>query len=147
MRSSAAASKRDFLQKKGLTEAEIEEAFRRVPQEAAAPAPAAAAPSAMAATLQHLQPGSPYGAAPQQQHPQQQAVQPYVAQGMALVPAAQVQPGVRWTQVALGAGFVAASAYAAKALVWPYMEGAYYTVRPRGAGGGGEGGSRSMRPE
>lgn len=29
----------------------------------------------------------------------------------------------------LGAGFLAASAYAAKSLVWPYMEGAYYSVR------------------
>ncbi len=32
------------------------------------------------------------------------------------------------SQVVLGAGFLAATAYAAKSLVWPYMEGAYYSV-------------------
>lgn len=192
MRASAAASKRDFLRSKGLTEAEIDEAFRRVPQDAtpaaapspapAAAAPAAAAPSAVATTLQHLQP------------------QPYAQQPGAMVPYQPPQPqGVRWTQVrvtapvrsrvarllcsrvpiasvltsadevarlrpplaaptllplqplfcprshfisvcpshrppqvVLGAGFLAASAYAAKSLLWPYMEGAYYSVRSAG---------------
>lgn len=102
------SSKRDFLRGKGLTEAEIDEAFRRVPQDAApavapAAAPAAAAPSAVATTLQHLQP------------------QPYVQQPGAVVPYQPPQPqGVRWTQVRagllpwvgsqLGAGSTAAAA-------------------------------------
>ncbi|PSC69773.1 Peroxisomal membrane PEX14 [Micractinium conductrix] len=132
VRSSSAASKREFLQKKGLTQAEIEEAFRRVPQPPPGqePQPAAlpaAAPSAVASTLQHLQPqplvtyagqqqGGPAGGyMPPGQHMQMMQQQP--------------QQGVRWTQAVLGAGFVAASAYAAKSLVWPYVEGAYYNWR------------------
>lgn len=84
VRASGAASKRDFLQRKGLTEAEIDEAFRRVPQEDAPPAAAAPpASSVAAATLQHLQPGAPYAtAAPQLQQPQPPE-----------------QRRVRWTQV------------------------------------------------
>eukprot|EP00951_Prasinocladus_malaysianus_P004688 scaffold33057_cov38-Prasinocladus_malaysianus.AAC.1 len=38
VRSSTDSAKRTFLEKKGLTAAEINEAFRRVPSEAAAPA-------------------------------------------------------------------------------------------------------------
>ena len=102
VRSSSAASKREFLQKKGLTQAEIEEAFRRVPQPPPGqePQPAAlpaAAPSAVASTLQHLQPqplvtyagqqqGGPAGGyMPPGQHMQMMQQQP--------------QQGVRWTQV------------------------------------------------
>lgn len=102
MRASAAASKREFLQRKGLSEAEIDEAFRRVPQEAAGAAPpqptaaaAPAAPAAVQATLQHLQPGPPYATA----SPQQQ-MQAYGQPQQAPPPP---QQGVRWTQVR-GAG-------------------------------------------
>jgi hypothetical protein len=54
VRSSAVSSKREFLQRKGLTEAEIAEAFRRVPEApAAAPAAISApAPAAVQSTLQ-----------------------------------------------------------------------------------------------
>lgn len=94
VRASGAASKREFLQRKGLTEEEIDEAFRRVPQEAtaaAAPAPAPAAPpSAVQATLQHLQPGPPYSTAAT---PQQQQLQQYGQ------PPPPPQQGMRWTQV------------------------------------------------
>lgn len=124
VRSSTAASKREFLQRKGLTEAEIDEAFRRVPQQPAsapsvpvAAAPGAAAPAAVAGTLQHLQPGQPAQQTaymqPQQgplvyaQQPQgmQQQQQPGYGPG-AMVVAPPQQQGVRWTQVSglLGGG-------------------------------------------
>lgn len=90
VRSSPAASKRSFLEKKGLTAAEIDEAFRRVPDtptasvpagpsglpvQAATEAPRKPFPTGTAATLQQLQP------------------QPIVQQ------APTPQP-IRWTQVA-----------------------------------------------
>jgi hypothetical protein len=99
VRSSPVASKREFLQRKGLIEAEIDEAFRRVPEAPAAAAPAPSpAPAAMQATLQHLQPQ-----AAQLQH---QQLPPVYAGGAAgpqssttLHQAPPQQPGVRWTQV------------------------------------------------
>ncbi|KAI3426836.1 hypothetical protein D9Q98_006783 [Chlorella vulgaris] len=118
VRTSAPASKREFLQRKGLTEAEIDEAFRRAPQAPAAATDAAAPaqPPAVTHTLNHLQPQPP------QYQPQ--------AGPMVLHQASQQQQqGVRWTQVVLGAGFLGASAYAAKALVWPYMADCYHTWR------------------
>lgn len=119
------ATKRSFLERKGLTAAEIDEAFRRAPPPPTAPAadattaPAAAAPAAHAATTatpthgannlvtytQQQQPPAqqPYGAAPPNQlvpagHPG----------GGALVlqqqPPPQPQP-IRWTQVRCREGF------------------------------------------
>lgn len=140
VRSSSESSKRSFLERKGLTAAEMDEAFRRVPQEpastsaaatGAAPAAATAyaAPSAaLQTTLQHIQPS------PQPQYiyaAQQQPGAGVPGQQLALVPAQQAQvqqqepQGVRWTQAALGAGFLAAGAYAMKALIWPYVYDAY----------------------
>lgn len=115
VRSSSVASKREFLQRKGLSEAEIDEAFRRVPQQAAAapsvPAaatPGVATPAAVASTLQHLQPGQPlsYLQPPQGQlayaQPPQGMQQHQLGQGpggvMVAAPPPQ-QQGVRWTQV------------------------------------------------
>lgn len=92
VRSSTAASKRSFLERKGLTQEEIDEAFRRVPETAApaaSPAPTAPAsagvPGVLQTTVQHLQPA----AYPQQ--PGALVVQPGGAPP-------QPQP-LRWSQV------------------------------------------------
>ena len=101
--------KRQFLERKGLTEAEIAEAVRRVPAEPAAPAQ----PSTSGAVVpaQPAQPPAYYGQAP----PAQQQ----------LVPAGPPQPQpVRWSHALLGAAFVAAGAYALKVLLWPYVQDA-----------------------
>ena len=96
VRSSPAASKRSFLEKKGLTAAEIEEGFRRVPDIPTASVPAGPSglpvqaaepppkpfPTGTAATLQQLQP------------------QPIVQQQQAPTP----QP-IRWTQVRCTAAY------------------------------------------
>ncbi|KFM23043.1 Peroxisomal membrane protein PEX14 [Auxenochlorella protothecoides] len=103
VRSSAVEQKRQFLQRKGLTDAEIEEAFRRVPE-----APAAAyvpAPSPHSVVAVPAGTVTPAGYVPVQQQQ--------------LVPA-QPQP-VRWGQAMLGAAFVAAGVYALKVVVWPYV--------------------------
>ncbi|GAB4818706.1 hypothetical protein N2152v2_005752 [Parachlorella kessleri] len=139
VRSSSAASKRDFLERKGLTAEEIDEAVRRVPETTvplAAPAMAAAAlPSsspvpqaALQTTLQHLQPSQQYAG---QAHQHGGAMGPHP--GMQMVPAAAQQP-LRWSQVALGAGFFAAGAYAVKQLLWPYVWDAYEGWRERQGG-------------
>ncbi|BDA46562.1 probable peroxisomal membrane protein PEX14 at N-terminal half [Coccomyxa sp. Obi] len=109
VRGSPAASKRSFLEKKGLKAAEIEEAFRRVPDiptasvpagpsglpvQAAAEPPRKPFPTGTAATLQQLQP------------------QPIVQQ------APTPQP-IRWTQVVVGLGLVAALGYAVKEYALP----------------------------
>lgn len=101
---------------KGLTEAEIDEAFRRVPESSVPSLPA----STLQATSQHLQP-APYAsaAAPTHQH------------GAAVLQAhpPHQQEQVGWSQVLLGAGFTAAGAYAVKSLVWPYVTDAYSSWR------------------
>ena len=122
VRGSPKPSKVSFLQQKGLTEAEINEAFRRVPETPVPPLPTAqisyqppSAPTsnALATTASHLAPPPQptYGGAvgTQQQQPQQEPV--------------------RWSQVALGAGFVAASGYAFKSLFWPYLSDKYTAWR------------------
>jgi hypothetical protein len=105
VRGSPSASKRSFLEQKGLTEAEINEAFSRMP-ETSAPSTGAAAPAVDRLDAVHgqLAQGSPQP----QKHQHQQKAQP-----------------VRWGQVALGAGFVGASAYAAKSLAWPLLRDKY----------------------
>eukprot|EP00887_Chlorella_sp_A99_P001028 scaffold14.g1028.t1 len=136
VRSSSEASKHSFLERKGLNAEEIAEAFRRVPEPApGAATPAAAtlqpAPGALQATLQHIQPAATpqaavqYGALP----PQQLAL----AQPQALAPQPPVQQPVRWTQVVLGAGFLAAGAYAVQSLAWPYVRDTYDRWRGRPA--------------
>jgi hypothetical protein len=117
VRSSTSASKRAFLQQKGLTEGEIDEAFKRAPEPPPEPpaAPPCSTPSAaLAATAQHLHP------APYAQHPHQ-----------AMRAMHRADQPVRWSQVALGAGFAAAGAYAVKSLVWPYVHDAYSGWRAR----------------
>jgi hypothetical protein len=109
------SAKRSFLEKKGLNGAEIDEAFKRVPEApaaaAAAPAPAAAAGPATTAT-------PTYGAnnlvtytqqQPAHAAPASQALVPHVAQPGPMVPMQQQmmapppQP-VRWTQVCINSG-------------------------------------------
>ena len=142
VRASTPASKRDFLERKGLSSEEIDEAFRRVPDAptGVTPAPPPPAPShALQAAAQHLQPPLP---------PQQYALQPgYALQQQQQPPQQQQQlvapeqQPVRWTQVVLGAAFTAAGAYALKALLWPYVEeavGSWRGGRARGAVQDGE---------
>ncbi len=106
------ATKRAFLERKGLTNAEIDEAFKRVPEETPAAAGVTAQPTPLQGQNQGLvtyraQPGAA-GAQPQAQPQvaapaQQQALVP--AQPMQLTapqggpPAQPVQQPIRWTQV------------------------------------------------
>eukprot|EP00798_Chlamydomonas_sp_ICE-L_P016985 gene16985-23258_t len=100
VKGSPVAMKRSFLERKGLTEAEITEAFRRVPEEAPA-ALAVAQPSSQVPGL------VTYAPAMQAQQPQQQLVA--VAPSQALVAQPQYQPPapppppqpLRWTQEVL----------------------------------------------
>lgn len=89
VRGSPAASKRSFLEKKGLTAAEIEEAFRRVPDTPSASVPAG--PSGLPVQAAAEPPRKPFptgtAATLQQLQPQQIVQQP---------PAPQP---IRWTQV------------------------------------------------
>ncbi|MEW5307555.1 MAG: hypothetical protein WDW36_009943 [Sanguina aurantia] len=123
VKDSPLATKRSFLERKGLTAAEIEEAFRRVPEGGPQPSPLAAPtqpaygqPSASGAASQAQQhanalvPVGSAGPVQQQQFQQQQR--------------ALVQP-VRWTQVVLGLGVAAVSAYAFAALALPKIKEVY----------------------
>ncbi|WIA09958.1 hypothetical protein OEZ85_010170 [Tetradesmus obliquus] len=130
VRGSPVSAKRSFLGKKGLTNAEIDEAFKRVPEApaaAAAPAPATAAMPATTAT-------ATYGAnnlvtytqqQPAHAVPASQALVPQPTQPGALVPLQQQQlmappqQPVRWTQVVLGLGVAAASLYGLHQLLAP----------------------------
>ncbi|KAK9800338.1 hypothetical protein WJX73_005393 [Symbiochloris irregularis] len=87
VRGSSTASKRAFLENKGLTAAEIDEGFRRTPAAPlqAEPAPAPAAQSFSTATTDALQAATPV---------QQQALQPRPP----------TPEPIRWTQVVAGAG-------------------------------------------
>eukprot|EP00884_Botryococcus_braunii_P019448 jgi/Botrbrau1/6187/Bobra.0344s0027.1 len=105
VRSAADSSKREFLTKKGLTEAEINEAFRRVPAAPPVTAPTPTVPSAA--------PPKPYPTATVE------AMQP-----LQIVPAQPQQPEqqpIRWTQVAIGVGFLAATAYTLQQYVVPHV--------------------------
>lgn len=113
VRGSAISAKRLFLEKKGLTAAEIDEAVKRVPETTAVPAPAATAATTTStptygannlvtytqqspATGQHTVPASthqsvasgPGAGALAPMHPQQQ-----------MQPIQPVQQPIRWTQV------------------------------------------------
>lgn len=151
VRSSAADQKRQFLQRKGLTEAEIDEAFRRVPEQPPGQAlPATSAPAA-APTQGQMVPAGYVPAGQQQLVPaQQQPVRwSQVRQadggcetGGRCRPGcpAHVPGGVVWEpaaatarislpptdtrphpQALLGAAFVAAGVYALKVVAWPYV--------------------------
>lgn len=100
VRGSAESAKRTFLEKKGLTAAEIDEAFKRVPPEAPAAPAAAATSSTPTVGANNL---VTYTQQPQQamQAPQHMPQVP----SQALVPAQQMQmmqpqrPPVHWSQV------------------------------------------------
>eukprot|EP00199_Chlamydomonas_sp_CCMP681_P005705 CAMPEP_0119105782 /NCGR_PEP_ID=MMETSP1180-20130426/3654_1 /TAXON_ID=3052 ORGANISM="Chlamydomonas cf sp, Strain CCMP681" /NCGR_SAMPLE_ID=MMETSP1180 /ASSEMBLY_ACC=CAM_ASM_000741 /LENGTH=246 /DNA_ID=CAMNT_0007090927 /DNA_START=16 /DNA_END=756 /DNA_ORIENTATION=- len=130
VRDSSIASKRSFLERKGLTEPEIEEAFRRVPEPisvagtATQPSPSTVGSGLVtyqnqAATAQRPAAGPHvHGAAPA--HGYQQNMVP--AGSLALAPQPPAPEPVRWTQVVLGVGVVAASVYAVRALLLPYAQ-------------------------
>lgn len=118
MRGSPKASKVSFLQQKGLTEAEIDEAFRRVPE-----TPVPALP--IAQTYPHTAPPASNALSTTANHLAPPALPTYSQ----AVPAQEAQQPVRWSQVALGAGFVAASGYALKTLFWPYLHDKYTAWR------------------
>ena len=99
VRGSSETAKRAFLEKKGLTAAEIDEAFKRVPPE---PAPAAATSSTPTVGANNL---VTYTQQPQHalQAPQQLPQPP----SQALVPVQPLQlqpqrPPVHWSQVRIG---------------------------------------------
>lgn len=106
MRGSPIATKRAFLERKGLNNAEIEEAFKRVPEDDASAGTVTASPSPLPGNNQGLvtyrtqQPGHQAAAQPQpqQQAQQQQALVPMAPSAQPMPPAQQEQP-IRWTQV------------------------------------------------
>ncbi|GBF95783.1 hypothetical protein Rsub_08219 [Raphidocelis subcapitata] len=127
VRPSPDATKRSFLERKGLTNEEIAEAFARAPAAPAAAPPSAAAPAVAAAAAPPPGGQQLVSYAPQQQQQQQQ--QPYgsAPPQYALMPAPlpqQPEP-VRWTQVLLGLSVVAGAAYAAAYHVAPAVTGWY----------------------
>lgn len=95
VRASAEGPKRQFLENKGLTTAEIDEAFRRVPNDLPAPSPPTTSATA---------PAKPFHTAVVPT--QQQQLQP-------------VPQGIRWSQVVIGATLLAAGAYTVHSLLWP----------------------------
>lgn len=110
VRGSSTDSKQSFLQKKGLTEAEITEAFKRVP-EASDTTVAAPASSTTSQLAQISRPQKPFPTAASSGQAYGQALQPQ----QALPPA-----GYRWSQVALGAGLVAITFWGVQRVVFPY---------------------------
>lgn len=110
VQSSPESTKRAFLERKGLTADEIAEAFRRVPPAPSpAPAPAAALPSTSAPVPSSI---APHVSAPAVPH------QPgYSVPGHPMSPSA----GVRWTQVVLGVGVLAATAVGVKRYLAPIV--------------------------
>ncbi|KAK9826884.1 hypothetical protein WJX81_004333 [Elliptochloris bilobata] len=117
VRGSTVASKRSFLERKGLTSDEIDEAVRRVPE---APAPVPTAPAGGAV------PVKPYPT------PSAAALQPYQAPAPptpAPPPQPPAQEPIRWTQAVVGLGVVAAGAYGVHALLAPRVSQWYRTWR------------------
>lgn len=105
-------AKRSFLERKGLTAAEMAEAFRRVPSDLPGSASASAvapAPYAAGATVDR-----PAAAAPV-----------YVAGPLAAPQQVAAPQSIRWTQVALGLTILGAGAYALKQLLLPHILAAY----------------------
>lgn len=120
VKGSPPATKRSFLERKGLTPAEIEEAFRRVPEEAIATTlPSNTTPQSAAANSQPQIQQVP----PQQQYSNE--LVPAVGGPMQPQPILPTHQPVRWTQVVLGLGVVAISAYSFAALVLPKIKEIY----------------------
>ncbi|GAX73766.1 hypothetical protein CEUSTIGMA_g1217.t1 [Chlamydomonas eustigma] len=129
VRGSPVATKRKFLEGKGLSAAEIEEAFRRVPEPVTVSTPMATAVSSpQAPGLVTYVPQPPNPALQQQlsvsapQLPSQQLITSQPQQSLV----SQVKPEpVRWTQVVLGLGVVAAGMYALQSIAMPYLNNMY----------------------
>lgn len=108
MRGSAETAKRAFLEKKGLTSAEIDEAFKRVPPEAAPAAPATSSTPTVGANNLVTYTQQPQQAGQTLHHVPPPPAQPLVpGQSQALVPMQQMQmqpqrPPVHWAQVGNG---------------------------------------------
>lgn len=110
VRGSTEGTKRSFLERKGLTAAEIEAAFTRVPDTTAPAASApASAPSAQPVTLNNPAYGAnqlvtyqPHAGTPGYAPAQQAAIIPQ-QNGQALGPPQPEQQPIRWTQVIAGA--------------------------------------------
>lgn len=105
MRGSAETAKRAFLEKKGLTSAEIDEAFKRVPPEVAPAAPATSSTPTVGANNLVTYTQQPQQAGQTMHHVPPSPSQPLVpGQSQALVPMQQLQmqpqrPPVHWAQV------------------------------------------------
>ena len=96
MRGSTTESKKTFLQKKGLTEAEITDAFKRVPEASDTTVGNAVPTTSTPGQLAHItRPQKPFPtAAPASGHQQ-----PAYPQSQALQPQQSLQPaGYRWSQ-------------------------------------------------
>ncbi|GLI59827.1 hypothetical protein VaNZ11_001813 [Volvox africanus] len=118
------ASKRSFLERKGLTAAEIDEAFRRVPEApppslppAVASHPAAPAPAPQPVTYAPQAVTQSYAPATNPPGTQMVAVQP--AGPTAQVP--RVAQRYRWSQVVLGVGAVFTAGWAVHQFVVPHL--------------------------
>lgn len=96
VRGSTTDSKRSFLQKKGLTEAEIADAFKRVPETSDTSVGTAAATYSTTGQLAQItRPQKPFPTAA----PVSGQYQPAYGQSQALQPQQAVQPaGYRWSQ-------------------------------------------------
>jgi len=111
VRGSSEASKRNFLVGKGLTESEIDEAFRRVP---------------VVNEQQH------------QQGPNQMQVSPT---NEGVLPAVVPQgPKFSWTNILLGLGFTAAAAYSIKSIFGPTIQNKIRSWKTAVKSGGDDGG-------
>ncbi len=107
VRTSPEAPKRQFLENKGLTTAEIDEAFRRVPQQDT--------------TTTELAPMTP---PPSKPFHNTMAAAPAVTTQQ-LAPAPPPVQRLRWSQVVMGAALLAAGAYTAHSLLWPRAQQLY----------------------
>ena len=110
-------TKRSFLERKGLTAAEIDEAFTRASQQA----PAAASLST-SSVQQPSQSQQATGLVTYQPHPNAHAS----TSAMAVAPATlQRHEPMRWSQIVLGIGVVAAGVYVVQSFLLPRLTEAY----------------------
>jgi hypothetical protein len=144
VRGSPRTSKMAFLERKGLSAGEIEEAFRRVPETEAVPnapqgsleTPAHASSPTLNTLNQHLH---PVAGGPQQRYASQTQVlpPPPPPPHQQLMLSQPQPPPLRWRHIALGTAFAGAGVYAVRSLVWPYVWDAYTSLWGRGRGHGG----------
>uniref|UniRef100_A0A7S0V2V5 Peroxisomal membrane protein PEX14 n=1 Tax=Polytomella parva TaxID=51329 RepID=A0A7S0V2V5_9CHLO len=121
VKSSSIEAKRSFLERKGLTTAEIEAAFQQVPQDA----PESKAVAATVAPTTSVASKSSSGQTPPKPWQQTQAQgqqQPYYGQQMVpYQPVAVARPPLRWSQIVLRLGFIGVSAYSLHRFLYPYV--------------------------